>query len=331
VSRPIALLVDHSIQPQAAEILRKTCEVRIIDPYPSEATLIKEMGEADVMLARHVKITAPALDAARKLKIVACHGVGVDRLDLAHATSLGIVVTTTGSANAAAVAESTFGLLLGLLRKVREADEGMRSGAWSRDALIGPELEGRTLGLIGLGAIGKRVARQALGFRMNVIAYDPNVPAPPPDLDVKMVPFETMLAQSDIVSAHPRLNAGNIRMMNAAAFAAMKPTACFINTSRGELVDEAALIDALRTGKITNAALDVFEKEPLPADSPLRKMPNVLLAPHVAGQTHEALVKIAICGAEQMLDELAGKQPRFVYNPEVYEIRKKLGQQKARA
>ena len=327
VSRPVVLLVDHSIQPQAREMLSKTCEVRVLDGYPSEATLVKEMAEADAMLARLVKITKPALDAAKKIKLIACHGVGVDRLDLAHATSLGIVVTTTGDANAAAVAEYTFGLMLGLLRMVPAADARMRTGAWSRNALIGPELEGRTLGLVGLGAIGTRVARQALGFRMRVISYDPNVPAPPPGLDVAMVPFEKLLAESDIVSLHPRLNGGNFHMIDAKALGAMKKTACLINTARGELVDESALIAALQSGQIANAALDVFEKEPHPENSPLRQMPNVLLSPHVAGQTHEALVKIAICGAEQILDALAGKQPRYVYNPEVYEIRKKLAAQ----
>ncbi len=325
MTRPIAVLVDHSIQPQAAEILSRTCEVRVLSAYPSEETLSKALADADAMLARLVKITKPSLNAAKKLKIVACHGVGVDRIDLAHATALGIVVTTSGSANAAAVAEYTFGLLLGLHRMVPAADARMREGTWSRNALIGPELEGKTLGIIGIGNIGKRVARQALAFRMRVISYDPNVPAAPDGLDVTMAPFEQVLADSDIVSMHPRLNDGNFHMMNAAAFAAMKKTACFINTARGELVDEPALIEALKSGRIANAALDVYEKEPHPADSPLRQMPNVLLSPHVAGQTHEALVRIAIWGAEQILDELSGKQPRYVYNPEVYEIRKKLG------
>ena len=326
MTRPVVLLIDHSIQPQARETLSKTCEVRVLDAYPSEATLIKEMADADAMLARLVKITRPALDAAKKLKIVACHGVGVDRLDLEHATSLGIVVTTSGSANAAAVAEYTFGLLLGLHRMVPAADARMRTGAWSRNALIGPELEGKTLGILGLGSIGKRVARQALGFRMRVISYDPNVPAPPPDLDVTMMPLEKVLAESDFVSLHPRLNSGNFHMIDAAALGKMKKTACLINTARGELVDELALIEALKAGRIASAALDVFEKEPHPADSPLRQMQNVLLSPHVAGQTHEALVRIAIWGAEQILDELAGKLPRYVYNPEVYEIREKLQQ-----
>ena len=149
---------------------------------------------------------------------------------------------------------------------VPAADARMREGAWSRNALIGPELEGKTLGIIGLGAIGKRVARQALGFRMRVISYDPNVPAPPADLDVKMVPFEKVLAQSDFVSLHPRLNSGNFHMIDAKALGAMKKTACLINTARGELVDEAALIEALKSGRIANAALDVFEKEPHPAE-----------------------------------------------------------------
>jgi phosphoglycerate dehydrogenase-like enzyme len=137
-----------------------------------------------------------------------------------------------------------------------------------------------------------------------------------------MVPFEKLLAESDVVSLHPRLNDGNIHMIDRAALAAMKPTACLINTARGELIEEPALIEALQAGRIANAALDVFEKEPLSADSPLRQMPNVMLSPHVAGQTHEALVRIAITAAQQMLDELAGKRPRYVYNPEVYEVRK---------
>lgn len=313
------VFTDGSIRREALDLLAPTCDVRVLDDYPSEPVLAAACANADAILARLGTVTRGVLDAAPRLRIVARHGVGVDAVDLAAATARGIVVTTTGSENAAAVAEYTFALLLGLVRHVAAADAGMRAGEWRRGPLVGMELDGATLGVIGYGAIGRRVARQGLGFGMRVLACDPRADAPEPG--VTLVTQDDLLAQADVVTLHTRLDAGNLRLLDARALSLMKPGACVVNTARGELVDEAALIAALERGALRGAALDTYEREPLAADHPLRRMRNVLLSPHVAGQTEAALRRVAVAAAQCILDELAGQRPRFVYNPEAYERR----------
>ncbi len=227
------------------------------------------------------------------------------------------MVTTAGSLNAAAVAEYTFGLLLTLVRKVREADRLMRAGGWDRRPLTGVELEGRTLGIVGVGAIGGRVARQGLAFGMQVIGCDPAYSEPPVP-GMRLGSLEEVLAAADILTLHPRLNPTTFRMIDAVALAALHPGAIVVNTSRGEVVDEGALTASLQAGHLAGAALDVFADEPLAPESPLREMENVVLSPHVAGQTQEAMVQVAHSAAQAILDDLAGRragvrlQPRGV-------------------
>lgn len=319
---PIVVLTDESIGPEARERLADRVTLRALSGlYPAEAALIAACRDADAILARLATVTRGVIEAAPRLRIVARHGVGVDAVDLEAATSRGVVVTTTGAANAAAVAEYTFALLLGLLRRVPAADAGMRAGHWSRAPLVGAELDGKTLGVIGIGAIGHRVARQGLGFGMRVLAHDPMLQtAPVPD--VEMVALPRLLAEADVISLHMRLDAGTHGMIGAAALAAMKPSAVLVNTARGELVDEPALVAALRAGGIAGAALDTFAEEPLAAASPLRAMDNVILSPHVAGQTREALARVGIAAADAILDELAGRRPAHVWNPEAYARRR---------
>jgi D-3-phosphoglycerate dehydrogenase len=315
--RPLVIFTDGSIRREAVDLLDPTCEVRILSAYPSEAALIEACGDAVAILARLGVVTRAVIEAARKLRIVARHGVGVDAVDLDAATEHGVVVTTTGSENAAAVAEYTFALLLALVRHVVAADAGMRAGRWDRGPLVGAELDGRTLGIVGYGAIGRRVARMGLGFGMRVLACGRGA-AEPTDAGVTIASFDELLAQSDVVSLHARLGADNARMIDAKALERMQPGASLVNTARGELVDEPALIAALERGHLRGAALDTYEREPLAAQSPLRHMPNVVLSPHVAGQTDAALARVAIAAAQCILDELAGRKPRFVYNPDAY-------------
>ena len=319
--RPIVVLTDESIGREARERLAPIFEVRALPGlYPSEDVLADACAEASAILARLAVVSRRVIEAAPRLRIISRHGVGVDAVDLAAATERGIVVTTTGAANAAAVAEYTFALLLAFARKVRAADASMRRGEWSRGPLVGLELEGKTLGIVGLGAIGRRVARQALGFGMRVLAHDPLLAASPV-ADVEMVGFEHVLARSDIVTLHMRLDPTTHGLIDATAIAAMRPSAILVNTSRGEIVDEAALVAALREGRLAGAALDTFEAEPLAATSPLRAMANVILSPHVAGQTHEALARVGVAAAQAIIDELAGRRPAHVFNPEAYERR----------
>lgn len=315
---------DETIRHEAFDLLAPTCDVRVLKAYPSESELAKACLDADGILARLGAVTAHVIDNAPHLRIIARHGVGVDSVDLAAATRRGIVVTTTGSENAAAVAEYTFALLLALARKVVVADSGMRKGEWSRESLVGAELEGRTLGIVGFGAIGRRVARQAMGFGMRVLAFDPNI-SHAKDPDVVLTTLEDLLDRSDVVTLHSRLTTETTRQIDARALARMKPGALLINTARGEVVDEAALTQALLSGALGGAALDTYEREPLPADSPLRRLSNVVLSPHVAGQTSAALVRVAVSAAQAILDEFGGRRPEYVYNPEAYDVRATRG------
>jgi D-3-phosphoglycerate dehydrogenase len=323
--RPLVVFTDASIRPEATARLSEHCQVRVLPgAYPAEDVLIAACTNADAILARLGTVTRRVIEAAPRLRIIARHGVGVDAVDLEAATAHGVVVTTTGAINAAAVAEYTFALLLALARKVLQADASMRQGAWSRDPLVGMELDGKTLGIVGVGSIGQRVARQALGFGMRVVAHDPNVPVPP-DAAIRMVSLAELLAGADIVTLHTRLMPGTAKLIDAAALAAMRPSALLVNTARGELVDEVALTAALHNGSLAGAALDTFATEPLSADSPLRAMPNVILSPHVAGQTADAVVKVALAAVDAILSELAGHRPAHVYNPEAYAIRNMTG------
>jgi len=317
--RHIVVFTDESIRAEAADLLSATCDVRVLRAYPSEDTLVDACRDADAILARLGVVTRRVIENAGKLRIVARHGVGVDAVDLDAATERGVVVTTTGSENAAAVAEYAFALLLALVRHVIAADAGMREGKWDRDPLVGAELDGATMGVIGYGAIGRRVARQAMGFGMQVLACD--LASPTPEPGVTLTSLDDLLVRSDVVSLHTRLSADNVRLIDADAFARMKRGACLVNTARGELVDEAALIEALASGTLRGAALDTYEREPLAAHSPLRSIPNVVLSPHVAGQTDAALRRVGIAAAQCILDELGGRTPRFVYNPEAYRNR----------
>jgi D-3-phosphoglycerate dehydrogenase / 2-oxoglutarate reductase len=318
--RPLVVLTDGSVRSEAIDLLRMHCAVSILRQYPDEDTLAAACGDAEAILARLGVVTSRVIAAAPRLRIIARHGAGSDGVDLAAATERGIVVTTTGPANAGAVAEYTFALLLGLLRKIPTADAGMRAGTWCRAPQVGDALEGRTLGIVGCGAVGSRVARIAAGFGMEVLA----AASPRPDAGVKPVPvlpLRELLARADIVSLHLRLTPETAGVIDAVAIAAMKPNSVLVNTARGELVDEAALIAALQGGHLAGAALDTYAVEPLPATSVLRRMTNVLLSPHVAGQTEAAVIRVGLAAAQAILDEFAGRRPDFVVNPLAYAMR----------
>jgi D-3-phosphoglycerate dehydrogenase / 2-oxoglutarate reductase len=318
--RPNVVFTDESIRPEVAERMRAFCNVRILRAYPSEQLLAEACQDADAILARLGVVTARVIAAGPRLRIIARHGAGSDGVDMTAATARGIVVTTTGPANAGAVAEYTFALLLALLRHVPRADGGMRAGRWSRDSLVGDALEGKTLGIVGFGNVGQRVARVAEAFGMRVIAAAGRGPDATPKR-VPTLPLLEMLTAADVVSLHARLMPETHGMIDARAIAVMRPGAVLVNTARGELVDEVALIGALQTGHLAGAALDTYAVEPLAADSPLRSMANVVLSPHVAGQTKAAVLQVGFAAAQAILDELVGKRPRFVVNPAAYAAR----------
>jgi phosphoglycerate dehydrogenase-like enzyme len=251
-----------------------------------EATLIRRIANADAVLniRAHAHYTARVLDANPALRIISVWGTGVDHIDLDACRARDVTVCNTPGVNAHAVAEHSIALILAAARQIRAMDRGTRAGQWPRAVLV--QLEGKTLGVIGLGAIGRRVASLARAFGMHVLAWTPSGDA---NRGTSLVSLDDLLRESDFVSLHVKLTAETRGILSRDRLAMMKPTAILVNTARGALVDRDALIDALRSGRIAAAALDVFHEEPLPAGDPLTELPNVVLTPHNAGTTREVI------------------------------------------
>ena len=289
---------------------RAGCEVLF---PPAEADtfqrdqLVFQLAGIDAVVASTEPFTRDVL-AGSRLKCVARVGVGYDAVDVAAATDFGIVVTTTPGTLEESVAELTIALILGVSRDLVRKDREVRSGVWPRIAF--PRMAGRTLGIVGLGRIGKAVALRAQGIGMQTIAYDPF-----PDQafaaahNVRICTFDELLAVADVVSLHLPCTAETMNLMNAAAFAKMKPGSIFVNTARGGLVDEDALCDALRCGHLLGAALDVFKLEPLPLASPLLALDNLLLCTHMGGLDREAQVAASSLAAQCIADLVKDEWP----------------------
>lgn len=276
----------------------------------SSAQLAALLPGVDGYIAGLDVIDAAALAAADSLRVVARYGVGVDNVDLEAAAARGIVVTNTPGANAASVAELTVAFLLLLARPVMPAAAATRAGEWPRTS--GLSLAGKTVGLVGLGAIGREVARRLAGFNCRVLAYDvvPDT-AFAREHGVTIVTLEQLLAQSDFVSLHAPLLPSTRNMVDAAFLAAMKPGARLINTARGELVDEAALLDALQSGHLAGAALDAFAQEPPGGDNPLLALPQVVATPHMGAHTDGSTTAMGALALADCLAVLEGRPPRY--------------------
>ncbi len=297
------VIVADKISERGVELLRQAGWNIVLT---TKDTLNAEIADADALIVRSAtKVTAELLDKAPKLRAVGRAGVGVDNIDLDAATTRGVLVMSTPGGNAISVAEHTFALLLALARQVPRLDKAMHEGKWEKSSAAGTEVRGKTLGLIGLGRIGSEVALRADAFDMRVLGYDPYISeAAAREAQVELVPLEKLLAESDFVSLHTALSPATQNLINAATLAQMKKGARIINAARGELIDEAALADALKSGKLAGAALDVFVQEP-PKDSPLLGMANVIATPHVAGSTAEAQEEVGTQVAVQVKDYLA--------------------------
>ncbi|HEY8357623.1 MAG TPA: hydroxyacid dehydrogenase [Ramlibacter sp.] len=254
------------------------------------------------------------------LLCVSSSGAGYDTIDVPACTAAGVAVVNQAGGNAPSVAEHTFGLMLGVSRRMTESDRRMRrEQGFTREDVMGHEIRGKTLGLVGVGEIGTRVAALAHAFGMEVIATDPLLsPQKIERRGARPVPLPELLATADIVSLHCPRDAGTLRMIDAAAFARMKRGALFISTARGGIHDEAALVQALRSGHLAGAGLDVWDQEPPPLDHPLLAMDNVFATFHTAGVTHEARRNVAAIGADQIALLLAGGRPPRLVNPEVW-------------
>ncbi len=275
------------------------------DKVPTPEALKAELATADALVVRSaVQVDAALLEHAPKLRVIGRAGVGVDNIDTDAATRKGIVVMNTPGANAVAVAELTLGLMIAMCRKITSANETMHAGKWDKKSLQGTELRSKTLGIVGLGRIGLEVARRARAFGMTLIGYDPFVaPVIARENDVALVSLDQIFSESDFLTLHVGLTPQTEGLINRQSIAIMKPGIRIVNCARGELIVDAALAEALASGKVAGAALDVFPHEPL-KDSPYFALSNVLLSPHIGGATDEAQEAIGIQLAQQVRDYL---------------------------
>ena len=298
------VIVADKISERGVKLLKEQKGWKIVQT--TKETLHSEIADADALIVRSAtKVTAELLDKAPKLRVVGRAGVGVDNIDLEEATKRGVLVMSTPGGNAVSVAEHTFALMLALARQVPRLDKAIHEGRWEKSSAAGTEVRGKTLGLIGLGRIGSEVAVRADGFDMHVLGYDPFISeAAAQEMNVELVALDTLLAESDFISLHTALSPATQNLINAESIAKMKTGARIINAARGELIDEAALAAALKSGKLAGAAVDVFAEEP-PKNSPLVGLPNVIGTPHVAGSTAEAQEEVGTQVAVQVRDYLA--------------------------
>src|SRR5437588_850592 len=296
------VLVRETIADAGIELLRESFDVVVDTDSPLEEIL----GDYDALIVRSAtKVTADVIASGAKLKVIGRAGVGVDNVDVDAATRRGIVVANAPESNIVSAAEHAVGLLLALARNIPQAHAALVEGRWERSKWGGIELADKVLGVLGFGRIGRQVARRALGLQMKVVAYDPFVSAERfRELGVDSASFGEVLARADFLTLHLPLNDDTRESIDAAAIARMRDGSRLVNAARGELVDEAALVAALESGKLAGAAIDVFSKEPY--DGPLLHAPNVLLTPHLAASTEEAQDRAGVIVAEQVVAALDG-------------------------
>lgn len=316
------VLLIQPIHEAGFRILQERFEVQVASD-PSEETVVREVGEASGLIFRQYPVTRRIIAAGGNLEVIGRHGVGLDNIDLSAATARGIVVLNTPDANTRSVAEHTLLAIGALAKRIAFMDKAVRQGQWMvRDQFSAVDLEGKILGIIGLGRIGSLVAKKAMAaFDMRVVAFDPalppNCPTIPPGVE-RRESMAKVLREADFVSLHVPLTPATNGLIGAAQLKMMKPAAFLVNFARGEVVDGAALYDALKEHSIAGAALDVYAPEPPEPDNALFSLDNVLLSPHSSALTIEGAIRMAVGVAEGVVDALEGRRPRFVVNPEVY-------------
>ncbi|MCM8762788.1 MAG: phosphoglycerate dehydrogenase, partial [Candidatus Omnitrophica bacterium] len=324
------ILVSDPLSEEGLKILKEVNDFQVDVKTGLKPEELKEaIKDYDALLVRSsTKVTKDIIAAANRLKIIGRAGVGLDNVDLEAATQKGIIVMNTPAGNTISTAEHTMSLILSLSRNIPQADASLKQGEWQRTKFMGVELYNKVLGIVGLGKIGSEVARRALAFGMKVLAYDPFLSREIAEgLGVEVVELDDLLKRSDFISVHTPLTDETRHMISDKQFALMKKGVKIINCARGGIIDEGALIKAIKEGRVSGAALDVFEKEPLPPDSELLKLNNVVLTPHLGASTEEAQVNVAVEIAEVVRDALLGKGIRNAANypsvdPESYKMLK---------
>ncbi len=307
-------------------LLEAIAHVRVGDPRIkyTEERLCQELGDVDALIitSQH-HVTRRVIEAAPKLKAVVKYGSkpGADNVDLAAATEHGVVVSYTPGANSDSVAEHTITLALALLKRLYITSSELRRGRWRDLSKLGSELMHKTVGIVGFGTIGRKVAKKLSSFDVRILVHDPYV-ADGDVLEAGAVPVDlmTLMRESDVITLHVLLSPETTGLIGEDELRQCKPTAFLLNTARGALVDEASLLQALREGWLAGAGLDVFDQEPLPADHPLLELNNVVVTPHYASCTFEAYENEANMAAEEVVRVLTGKRPQTVANPGVLRV-----------
>jgi D-3-phosphoglycerate dehydrogenase len=298
----IKLLVTDELSAEGLEMLRKGGQVQVdVRPNIPHEELIEIIGGYDALIIRSgTKVTAEVIEAGKNLKVVGRAGVGVDNVDVKAATRKGILVMNTPSANIISAAEHTMAMMMALARKIVWADGSLKKGEWKRSKFTGFELNGKTLGIVGIGRVGGEVAKRAKAFQMKLVGFDPYIP---PEvavkLGVRLMPLEQVIEEADVITIHAALTPSTHHLISKEMIARMKPNAVILNVARGELIDEAALYEALKEKRIAGAALDVFEKEP-PTGSNLLTLDNIVVTPHLGASTKEAQEKVSVEMAEHV-------------------------------
>jgi glyoxylate reductase len=327
MARPKAF-ITRTIPEQGLALVRSLCQADVWPEElpPSRETMVQRVKGMDGILSLLTdRIDGAVMDAAGpQLKVISNFAVGFDNVDVDEATRRGIPVGNTPGVLTDTTADFAFTLLMAAARRVVEGDKFTRAGrwkTWSPTLLLGQDIFGATLGLVGFGRIGKAVAKRARGFDMRVLTYDPFVADDDPfaiEIGAQVVDLDTLLRESDFVSVHTPLNEETHHLIGADALAKMKPTAILVNTSRGPVVAPGALYTALKEGQIGYAALDVTEPEPIPADSPLLTLDNIIIAPHIASASVATRGKMSRMAAENLIAGLEGKRLPHCINPQVY-------------
>jgi D-3-phosphoglycerate dehydrogenase len=311
------VLIPQDIAEDGKKFLRdKGYEVKLGSGIALEQ-IVADVADCDAILARTAQFPRKVFEAGRKVRVIGRHGVGVDNIDVAACTELGVWVTYAPESNASSVAEHTVGLIIAAAHHLVRCDKEFRAGNFEiRNQVMGVDLEGKTVGILGLGRIGRMVARKCqVGLGMKVIGYDPFVTSLPDLPEVTIVKeWERIFSESDFISLHLPSSKDTKGIVGARELGLMKPTAYLVNAARGELIQEAELVKALKAKKIAGAALDVFEKEPPGKDNPLMGLENVTLSPHNAALTREAALRMALHAAMGIDDVLSGRTPKWPVN-----------------
>jgi D-3-phosphoglycerate dehydrogenase / 2-oxoglutarate reductase len=322
---PLVVVTDSvfpDLEPARKVLAPLDAELRLADAPTTEA-ITAAAREADALLVTYAPVGADIIDELQRCRIIARFGIGVDNVDIGAATQKGIVVTRVPDYCIDEVSDHALALLLALARKVTEANEAVQAGKWSVSS-VAPlrRLRGRTLGLVGFGQIPRTLAPKAQAFGLRVIAYDPYIAeALAAEQDVELVSLEELLQHSAYISVHAPLTEETLHMFNANTLRQMQPGALLVNTARGPLVDEEALVGALDEGHLGGAALDVLPHEPLDPNSPLLGRADIILTPHVAFYSEEALRELQSKAAQEVASVLTGQAPRYPVNPEVLDHR----------